>query len=61
MYCAEFRRTASYSLEDEGFEAMACLRWILLSRVTDVPMGPNVMQRVHRIAIHNPYLNVNLL
>ncbi|MCM3206247.1 aminoglycoside phosphotransferase family protein [Paenibacillus illinoisensis] len=62
MYCAEFRRTASYSLEDEGFfEAMACLRWILLSRVTDVPMGPNVMQRVHRIAIHNPYLNESLL
>ncbi|WP_418038893.1 MULTISPECIES: aminoglycoside phosphotransferase family protein [Paenibacillus] len=62
MYCAEFRRTASYSLDDEGvFEAMACLRWILLSRVTDVPMGPNVMQRVCAIVRNNPYLKESLL
>lgn len=61
-YCAEFRRTASYSLEDEKvFEAMACLRWILLSRVADVPMGPKVMQRVRAIVRENPYLRESLL
>ena len=61
-YCAEFRRTASYSLADEEvFEAMACLRWILLRRVGDVPMGPKVMQRVRAIVRNNPYLMESLL
>lgn len=61
-YCAEFRRTASYSLEDEKvFEAIACLRWLLLRRVGDVPMGPKVMQRVRAIGRNNPYLRESLL
>ncbi|WP_336765008.1 aminoglycoside phosphotransferase family protein [Paenibacillus sp. USHLN196] len=64
MYRAQFARSAShtYTLEEERvFEAVACLRWILLTRVGDVPMGPNVMERVHSMAVHNPYLNEHLL
>ncbi|KAJ3195637.1 hypothetical protein HK101_011573 [Irineochytrium annulatum] len=49
MYRAAFACSASYNTytQEEGqvFEAMACLRWILLKRVGDVPMGPDVMQR----------------
>ncbi|WP_181150930.1 aminoglycoside phosphotransferase family protein [Paenibacillus sp. PCH8] len=62
VFQAEYRRTTSYTLEEERiFEAVACLRWILLRRVGDVPMGPHVMERVHRITLHNPFLNENLL
>ncbi|WP_339236752.1 aminoglycoside phosphotransferase family protein [Paenibacillus sp. FSL R5-0517] len=65
MYRAAFACSASYNTytQEEGqvFEAMACLRWILLKRVGDVPMGPDVMQRVRSIAVHNPYLNEHLL
>ncbi|WP_413035920.1 phosphotransferase family protein [Paenibacillus xylanilyticus] len=61
-YQTELKRSVNYTLEDEQiFGALACLRWILLRRVADVPMGPNVMQRVRRIALHNPYLSEVLL
>ncbi|NUU77635.1 phosphotransferase family protein [Paenibacillus xylanilyticus] len=61
-YQTEFKRSVNYTLEEEQiFGALACLRWILLRRVADVPMGPNVMQRVRRIALHNPYLSEDLL
>ncbi|MFX3646846.1 MAG: aminoglycoside phosphotransferase family protein [Paenibacillus sp.] len=64
VYRAEFARAASdvYTLEEEEiFGAIACLRWILLRRVGDVPMGPDVMERVHSMTVHNPYLNEHLL
>ncbi|MEK4662982.1 aminoglycoside phosphotransferase family protein [Priestia sp. FSL H7-0729] len=64
MYRAQFARAASdvYTLEEEQiFGAIACLRWILLRRVGDVPVGPDVMKRVHSMAVHNPYLNEHLL
>ncbi|MCP1186074.1 aminoglycoside phosphotransferase family protein [Paenibacillus sp. 1781tsa1] len=64
VYRAQFARSASYvyTLEEEQiFGAIACLRWILLRRVGHVPMGPDVMERVHSIAVHNPYLNEHLL
>lgn len=64
MYRAQFARSAShvYTLEEEQiFGAIACLRWILLKRVGHVPMGPDVMERVHSMAVHNPYLNEHLL
>ncbi|NMI06473.1 aminoglycoside phosphotransferase family protein [Paenibacillus sp. SZ31] len=64
IYYAQFARSASYAYtleEEQIFGAIACLRWILLRRVGDVPMGPDVMERVHSMAVHNPYLNENLL
>ncbi|MGO4732418.1 aminoglycoside phosphotransferase family protein [Paenibacillus sp. 2KB_22] len=64
MYRAAFACSASYTYtQEEGrvFEAIACLRWILLRRVGHVPMGPDVMERVHSMAVHNPYLNEHLL
>ncbi|WP_339166831.1 aminoglycoside phosphotransferase family protein [Paenibacillus sp. FSL R5-0341] len=64
MYHAQFARSASYTYtleEEQVFGAIACLRWILLKRVGDVPMGPDVMERVHSMAVHNPYLNEHLL
>jgi aminoglycoside phosphotransferase (APT) family kinase protein len=64
MYHAQFARSASYTYmleEEQVFGAIACLRWILLRRVGDVPMGPDVMERVHSMVFHNPYLNEHLL
>ncbi|WFR64984.1 aminoglycoside phosphotransferase family protein [Paenibacillus amylolyticus] len=64
MYRAEFARAASgvHTLEEEQiFGAIACLRWILLKRVGDVPMAPDVMERVRNIAVHSPYLKEHLL
>lgn len=50
MYRALFKSLTEYTPDDaEIFEAMACLRWILLKRVSNVPMGPGVMQRVKRL------------
>ncbi|WP_458123699.1 aminoglycoside phosphotransferase family protein [Paenibacillus sp. Z3-2] len=64
MYRAQFARSVSYTYtleEEQVFEAIACLRWILLKRVGDVPMGPKVMERVHSMTVYNPYLNEYLL
>ncbi|WP_339306209.1 aminoglycoside phosphotransferase family protein [Paenibacillus sp. FSL R5-0519] len=64
MYHAKFARSASYTYtleEEQVFDAIACLRWILLRRVGDVPMGPDVMERVHSMVVRNPYLNEHLL
>ncbi|MGN7413945.1 aminoglycoside phosphotransferase family protein [Paenibacillus sp. SAF-068] len=64
MYRAQLAPAANdvYTLEEEQiFGAIACLRWILLRRVGGVPMGPDVMERVHSMAVHNPYLNEHLL
>ncbi|WP_315793461.1 aminoglycoside phosphotransferase family protein [Paenibacillus sp. BIC5C1] len=62
MYSALFKSLSEYTPDDaEIFEAMACLRWILLKRVSNVPMGPGVMQRVKKIIGSNSYLNDELL
>ncbi|UPK42740.1 aminoglycoside phosphotransferase family protein [Paenibacillus pabuli] len=62
MYRALFKSLTEYTPDDaEIFEAMACLRWILLKRVSNVPMGPGVMQRVKKITGTNSYLNDELL
>ncbi|MEC0124661.1 aminoglycoside phosphotransferase family protein [Paenibacillus pabuli] len=62
MYNAQFKSMTEYTADDaEIFEAMACLRWILLKRVADVPMGPGVIQRIKKIIGNNSYLNDELL
>ena len=62
FYQAELRAVADDMLaEEEGFEALAWLRWVLLSRDGDVPSNSEVMRRVQHIATHNPYLHLNLL
>lgn len=50
------------SKEDmELFEAIACLRWILLYRIANVPKMKNTVQRVNRFIIQNPYLERDLM
>ncbi|MNC69258.1 hypothetical protein D3C75_1199280 [compost metagenome] len=62
FYRAELRALAGDTLdEEEGFEALAWLRWVLLSREGDVPRNLEVMRRVFDVATHNPYLQAELL
>ncbi|MFC9709220.1 phosphotransferase [Paenibacillus sp. NPDC056933] len=62
VYSALFKSLTEYTPDDaEIFEAMACLRWILLKRVANVPMGPGVMQRIKKIIGNNSYLHDELL
>ncbi|MGN7479706.1 aminoglycoside phosphotransferase family protein [Solibacillus silvestris] len=42
--------------ELEAFEALACLRWILLNRKGGVPIGPKTMDKVKSLIINNRYL-----
>ena len=39
------------------FEALACLRWILLNRLTDIPKNERVIVRVNDVVRSNPELN----
>lgn len=59
---AELFRSA-YLLENdinredlEVFEALACLRWILLNRRGGTPKGPNTMNRIKSIIENNRFL-----
>jgi aminoglycoside phosphotransferase (APT) family kinase protein len=57
FYQSELQAVAGNMLdEEEGFEALAWLRWVLLSREGDVPRNSEVMRRVQHIATHNFYL-----
>lgn len=42
--------------ELEVFEALACLRWIVLNRSSGIPKGPNTIERVKSLIINNPFL-----
>ncbi|SCX89489.1 Ser/Thr protein kinase RdoA involved in Cpx stress response, MazF antagonist [Paenibacillus polysaccharolyticus] len=62
FYQTELRALAGDTLdEEEGFEALAWLRWVLLSREGHVPRNSEVMRRVLNIAVRNPYLQADLL
>jgi RIO-like serine/threonine protein kinase len=39
------------------FEALACLRWLLLSKSDGVPILLNTIERVKRLVENNPFLN----
>ena len=43
--------------ELEIFEALACLRWILLNRDGGVPKGPDTIMWVKSLLTDNPFLN----
>ncbi len=61
IYQSDFLGLSGYSLEDSVlFEAIACLRWILLSRITNLPKDPSVLKRVKKIIFDNRYLNINI-
>ena len=46
--------------EIQRFEAIACLRWLLLSRITDVPKNEKTIERINEIIIKNKHLNTKL-
>lgn len=51
-----------YTIEElELFEAIACLRWILLNRIADLPNGKETFTRVRSILKKNIHLNEKLL
>lgn len=43
------------------FEALACIRWLLLDRITEVPKGADTMKKVRKIVRNNQYLNESVL
>jgi len=43
------------------FEALACLRWLLLDRTTGVPKHTDTMKKVRKIVRDNRYLNERVL
>ncbi|WP_342552367.1 aminoglycoside phosphotransferase family protein [Paenibacillus sp. FSL R7-0652] len=62
LYRDELRTVSSCMLDEErAFEALAWLRWVLLSREGDVPRNSEVMRRMLNIAAHNLYLHTSLL
>ncbi|WP_158560867.1 phosphotransferase enzyme family protein [Paenibacillus contaminans] len=46
--------------EIQRFEAIACLRWLLLSRITDVPKNEKTIEQINEIIIKNKHLNTKL-
>ncbi|MNJ50289.1 Phosphotransferase enzyme family protein [compost metagenome] len=62
IYFSIFQELTDYSLDElKIFEAIACLRWILLSRIADLPKSPSAFKRVKKIIQNNRYLNDELL
>lgn len=45
----------------ERFEAIACLRWILLNRIAELPKGKNTLSVVRAIIKNNVHLDEKLL
>ncbi|MDH5160914.1 aminoglycoside phosphotransferase family protein [Heyndrickxia oleronia] len=43
--------------EEELFEAIACIRWLLLYRKNRIPIRNNTLDKVQKIIKYNPYLN----
>ena len=62
IYRAVFLSHNNYTLEEtEKFEAIACLRFILLNRIAKVPKRENTISTVKTILSKNKYLNERLL
>ncbi|HEY4391849.1 MAG TPA: phosphotransferase, partial [Paenibacillus sp.] len=62
-YQSLFINEGAYTSDDlELFEAIACLRWILLSRIApQLPKGKDILFRVRNILKNNQYLREDLL
>ena len=63
IYASEFSASIpGFSLEDAGiFEAVACLRWMLLSRMSDLSRVSSILKRVNEIIRSNPWLDEELI
>jgi hypothetical protein len=62
VYLSTFLAENQYTVDElEIYEAIACLRWILLSRIADLPKGKDTFKRVKNILKNNKYLNENFL
>ncbi len=58
IFQASFLANDEYSIEElELFEAIACLRWVLLYRIADLPKGKDTIKRVRNILKRNKYLS----
>ncbi|TDF89175.1 aminoglycoside phosphotransferase family protein [Paenibacillus piri] len=61
-YRSVFLTKNNYAREElEKFEAIACLRWILLNRIAVLPKRSNTISTVRTILMKNKYLNEKLL
>ena len=57
MFRSAYLVKNSISQEElERFEALACLRWVLLHRYGSVPIGPDTMERAESFMRSNPFL-----
>lgn len=62
IYHSSFISNFQYTVDElELFEAIACLRWILLNRIADLPKGKETIKRVRIIIMNNKYLNEDLI
>jgi aminoglycoside phosphotransferase (APT) family kinase protein len=62
MYRSAFLSGNPYTIDElELFEAIACLRWILLHRLIGLSDGNETMTRVRNILKENIYLTENLI
>ncbi|MCE5172659.1 aminoglycoside phosphotransferase family protein [Paenibacillus profundus] len=65
-YCSTYRSVFlamnNYTGDElEKFEAIACLRWILLNRIANLPKRDNTISTVRTILMKNKYLSEELL
>ncbi|NRF93933.1 aminoglycoside phosphotransferase family protein [Paenibacillus frigoriresistens] len=62
VYRSAYKSQNQYTNEElELFEAIACLRWLLLNRIVGLPKSSNTITRVKNILKSNLHLNGNLL
>lgn len=62
IYQSAFLSGNEYTADElELFEAIACLRWILLNRIADLPKGTTTIKRVKYILKSNKHLNQSLI
>ncbi|NOU75392.1 phosphotransferase [Paenibacillus sp. LMG 31458] len=62
FYLSAYLSQNQYTKEElELFEAVACLRWLLLNRIVDLPKSSNTITRVKSIIKNNLHLNGILL
>ncbi|MBB6735150.1 phosphotransferase family protein [Cohnella zeiphila] len=62
VYRNAFLAGSPYSSEElERFEAIACLRWLLLNRVAHLPKGKDTLGKVRKLLKENVHLDESLL
>lgn len=62
VYYSAYLSQNQYTNEElELFEAIACLRWLVLNRIVDLSKGKKTIARVKNILMNNLHLNEHLL